>query len=246
MATGVLRFGAKQANNNALGASGVTPPNSLGATGQGGNNLLNATGAGGPPSLQASAKKKYMPDDILEWLKHLERIEKRKRKLVSEQIAAALVQLQYLLGAGATKDMLKGLIDEGNGGEEVKETPATDTQKSIGELNHDWDVLVADFNSFPPPKPCVPLRDEFDQHIREVRAQIGDILRVIESSSENPDASIEILRTIEKNSKKGVDEPGERSERLLEEIFAAYETKQWFTIDPDPGRGKGLLGSRGF
>jgi hypothetical protein len=71
-------------------------------------------------------------------------------------------------------------------------------------------------------------------------------LRVIEGANENPEASIEVLRTIEKNSKRGVDEPGEKSERLLEEICAAYETKQWFDIDPDPGRGKGLLGSRGF
>jgi len=246
-ATGALRLGSKQNPDANLQASGKNSPPTLQASGEQPPPSLVATGEQPPPNLQASAAKKYMPDDIRAWLEHLERIEKRKCKLVSEQIAAALVQLQYLLGADATKDILNGLLKETSGDPaDEMENPANETKKSIGELNHEWDVLITDFNSFPPPPACVPLRNEYDQHIREVKGQIGDIVRVFDSASDNPDAAIEILRGIQKDNRKGIDQPGVRSERLLEEVCAQYDTKPWFSIDPDPGRGKGLLGSRGF
>lgn len=246
MATGILRFGGSQTLNPNLQARGEQGPPTLPATGEQGPNTLQAQGQS-QPNLQATGQKIVMPDDIRKWLEHLERIEKRKRALVSDQIAAALVQLQYLLGAGATKDILQGLLDETSGIDPSDaKNPATDTRRSIGELNHDWDVLIADFNSYPPPGPCVPLRNEFDQHIREVRGQIGDIVRVFDSASDNPDAAIAILNGIKRDNRKGIDQPGVRSERLLEEICATYDTRPWFDIDPDPGRGKGLLGARGF
>jgi hypothetical protein len=245
-ATGVLRFGGSQKPGYALAVGGSQANANLPATGNQGSDNLAVTGAQPPPNLPAQAEKVVMPDNVRRWLEHLERIEKRKIRLVNDQISKALVQLQYLLGAGATADMLKGLIEEANTGEEVQGTPAQSTEKSISELNVDWDRLVADFNSYPPPPPCVPLRNEYDQHIREVRASIGDILRAFQTASESPEAAIQILRNIQGAHKKDLDAAGEKSEKLLEEICARYNTRQWFHIDPDPGKGKGLLGARGF
>ncbi len=242
MATGALRFGASQTLDPNLQATGRTGPSTLPATGEQGPNSLSVTGQA-QPNLPAVGQKVVMPDDVRKWLEHLERIEKRRVDMASRQVGQALEML-VALQAGGTMPMLQGLLDEAATGEDQNiKGPVKDTVDSAEKIRADWRQLNEDFNSYPPPAECVPIRNDYDVALRETGAMISDILGAVERADEDRSGALAALMKM-RGTSKHIDASAVDTDDGVQRICDKYETRKWFKVTADIGGG--MMSRGGF
>jgi hypothetical protein len=239
-ATGALRFGASQNVDPNLRASGSQGPSTLPSSGEQGPNSLGVTGQS-QPNLQSEGQKVVMPDDVRKWLEHLERIEKRRMDMASRQVGQALEML-IALQAGGTMPMIQGLLDEAATGEEQPmKGPIRDTVDSAEQIREGWRVLNADFNSYPPPAECVPIRNDYDVALRETGAMISDILGAVANAEADRSGALAALMKM-RGTSKHIDASAVDTDDGVQRICDKYETRKWFKVTADVGGG---LTSRG-
>lgn len=232
LASGLLGLSSEHKPDVALQANQQQPPPSLQATSQ-----------APPPNLQATTQKIVMPDDVRKWLEHLERIEKRRMDMSNDQVAEAM-QMMVALQAGGTLPMLEGLVEEGMTGEESHAPgPVEDASATAEKIRAAWKQLNVDFNNYPPPAECVPIRDAYDPVLRETGAMIGDVLAAVANAREDRSGALSALMKMRGKSKT-IDQSAVDSDGLVQDICNKYETKKWFQIKADIGGG--MLGKSGF
>jgi hypothetical protein len=227
-ASGALRFGASQRAPGVLKSEAEQGPNSLVVTGQ-----------PPQPSLPATADKRYMPDDVRAWLEHLERIERKRMDMASDQVAKAM-EMFVALQAGGSLEMLQGLADEAMGGPEVsapeRQTPVKEAADTAADIRARWRALTTEFNAVQPPAECVPIRNQYDPALRETGAMIGDILGAIESASTNREGALSALMQMRGKS-TSIDKSALATDELIRAICDKYETRKWFDVKGDVGGG---------
>jgi hypothetical protein len=184
---------------------------------------------------------KRMPQDILDWLKHLEETERRRRSISNSQMGQLAVQMAYLsLGAG--KDALQGLLNGDPDALENKE-PMQDLAKDAGAKRQEWSDLNAFFKSYPPPDSCVPIYNSYSTVLQETGAMMLEVLEALSSAQENPEAAIGALNGMKGDSSSRIDVPAHETDRGVQQICDEYETRKWFSISSDFG--SGLMGQMG-
>ena len=188
---------------------------------------LVAVGNRPGPTLEATAKApEGMPDDIYKWLEHLRISEEKRNAITMSQLTTAYTEkekAQVAGGVDALKDLLNGIDDPNS-----EMHPPTEKLASLLKDMHDQvrDVLGF-FDSMPPPKECIPIRDAYDQALNEEAAQMGDIADHIAAGD------VEKLLKMEGKSAQGIDSAGAKTDRLVGEICDKYHTRRWFDIATD-------------
>jgi hypothetical protein len=191
---------------------------------------LRAAAAGSPAPLQANFQG--MPDDIHAWLEHLKETELRRRKLTSKE----MTDFQFAIAEG-TKALLN---DVGNPDSRTdpNHPPNLDAMAKVAtQAKQDWSELTDFFNSKAPPTECVPIRNEFDETIRETGAEIGDVIGVLAGGEADPEGSKRKLQAMSDTSEKSIDKHGEATDALVAQICNKYHTAKWFDIKGDIGGG---------
>jgi hypothetical protein len=230
-AAGVLNMGSKAPDQQTLNAQGQFPDNSL----------LRSQGSGNGPTLQST--RKTMPDDIRNWLAHLEKCEMKKRALTKRQGEEVTDMIGDLKGAGGLT------VDDVNAWSDPDSTtlPVIDKVASIArELQPAWNDLKTYFDSVKPPKECVPIAEAFDdglQSIPDSMAQLDKIVSGLDMSKSQDDAKAarEDARAMSRDHRRKIDEPFSRTDQLVGEVCDKYETRKWFSIDAHGGN-MGILG----
>jgi hypothetical protein len=212
-----------------IGATGQTPEEKL-LMAQGrvpGEPALVAVGRTPDAPLQAVAEKPAeMPDDIYKWLEHLRISEEKRTAITMSQLTTAYTEKeksQLAGGVDALKDLLNGIDDPNS-----EMHPPTEKLGALLKQMHDEcrDVL-AFFDSMPPPKECIPIRDAYDQALNEEAGQMGDIADHIAAGD------VEKLLKMEGKSAQGIDSAGAKTDRLVGEICDKYHKRRWFDIASD-------------
>lgn len=213
------------------------------ATGTPPTPITEATGAPAAVTMDPETVRK-MPKEVLDWLKHLERIEKRRKDMGTEQIAALLSQLAMLQGVGATEEAMKGLLDDGSEGEPVPPSKEIGDQASSQKAK--WRELIADFDSLPPPTECIPIRNSYSQCLGETQTMITEVLDAVRSASDDPKAAVAALMKMRGKSESRIDVAANETDGGVQDICDKYGVKKWFGISADVGGGMGnVLGGLG-
>ncbi len=229
-ATGLLQLGAKNPQIDALKAEGQNPQIPL----------LRAEGSQPPPSLSQGAERIEMPADIRRWLEHLEAIEKRKNDLSMKQLSqmAVLMQQMKILGAGM------GVFNEEEVGFGGDTGPSESAKTSFDAMRPEWNQLIQDFHSYPPPAECKPIADDYTRAITEIPGMNSDLADILANVSSDPAAALERVMKIQNTSSGVIDKFLGSTDSKVGDICRRYETRKWFDIKTDVGGG--LLGKFGL
>jgi len=211
---------------------------------------ITAESSAPPPPLLTEAAEPppeaaRMPADIREWLEHLERIERQRQALATQQVSSAMVSLTMLQGAGATQQILDGLLDTGEEEPTSKEpaNPAAALQKDNQDYQAEWEKLMADFRALPPPPACVPLRNSYDQTLGQTEMMIDEIVGAMDKAGSDPQAALRDLFGMRGTSGGRIDAAAAQSNRNLDEVCRPYGVRPWFQIQTDSQAG--ILGKMG-
>jgi len=197
------------------------------------------TGAGlaGAPVTMDPMTVKKMPAHILDWLKHLERTEKKRSDLATNEVSELLRQMTMLSGVGSTERVMNDLLKEG------ADVETSDPAKEISEQGQghkkDWKDLIAFFDSVPPPTECVPIRNAYAQCLGETSAMYTEILNIMGSIGDDPKAAVADLMKMQGKSNDRIDVAGRQTDRQVQEICDEYDVRKWFTVNTDIGGGVG-------
>lgn len=241
-AAGVLAAWGIGVPSDTLSAQGAQPNSDLlKAQGSQGSDILSARGSPSGVPLDARGSRKTMPPEIRAWLEHLERIEKKRGELSGEQLSSAIVSMTELqLGGGL--DAIKAMIEDTGEGEAAP-SPAETTKKDFESFNSEWRKLSDEFESYPPPAECVPIRDEYRVVLSETGSMIVEIVGQIQNAEADPKAAVNVLSKMKGTSDGRIGTPSRSSDRLVGDICRKYDTSKWFAINADFGGGMfGKLG----
>lgn len=213
---------------SSLTAKGSLPGDgTLYATGSRPDGTLMAVGQGPGSTLTTPAKSDLeMPDDIYKWLEHLRKTEEKRVDITMGQLTTAYTEKeksQLAGGVDAIKDLLNGIDDPNS-----EMHPPTEKLAQVLKKMHDDTLdLLKFFDSYPPPKECVPIRDAYDQALNETAGQLGDIADHLAAGD------VDKLMKMEHTSAKDIDSAGEKTDRMVGEICDKYHKRRWFSIASD-------------
>ena len=196
--------------------------------------ILEKRGESGPAV--TPLEKATMPADVLAYLEHLERIEKRRRQLATNQVSDLLVTMASLQGLGAYQSILDDLLNPSEEGAEPP-TPAQELGSQAEKKKAEWNQLKADFEAVPPPTVCIPLKSLYTQTLGENGNMMVEILGTLENASADPQAAVRTLMNLRGDSATRIDAAARGSNTELNAIFRRYETRPWFQIEVESDSG---------
>ena len=167
-----------------------------------------------------------MPEDIYKWLEHLRKTEEKRVDITMGQLTTAYTEkekAQLEGGVDALKDLLNGIDNP----DSELHSPSEKLAHVLKKMHDDTVELGKFFDSDPPPKECVPIRDAYDQALIETAGQMGDIADHLASGD------VEKLLKMEGKSASSIDTAGTKTDRLVGEICDKYHRRRWFTITAD-------------
>jgi len=205
--------------------------------------VLSKQGSMGGPMLQKTGKEKpmlgitarnpaAMPDDVLRWLQHLERIEKGRGKLAREGLSNLMVMAQsaqFGMDMGDLKNLATGDPDAPD------PTPAAEKIAAANvDVKKQWGDLRADFDSYPPPSECQTIADSYGHALDETGAMITDVNDAIAQAKDDTNAALKKLYGMQ-NQSKSIDEFGNTTDDKVKAICDKYNKRKWFSISSDFG-----------
>lgn len=224
--------------NGYLGLYGQKDKPVLQATAQPAPAVMQRTTQPAPPVMQQTQRppvKIEMPADVRAWLEHLERIERQRVAISKEQLGAMLVEMTMMQGAGVAEAM-KSLANPDPDAPEPT-PPARRFAGRINNLKQNWNQLISDFGSLPPPQECVPIRNDYDQALRETGGMMFDIMEAIDLASTDPTAAVQKLTSMQGTSGQRIDTAAVATDKGVQAVCDRYETRKWFSITGDVGGG---------
>lgn len=241
LGAGVLGLGSK------LGGSVTKSTHTSGPVTPAGGDLPPAITASGLENIPVTVNEeevKQMPPHILDWLKHLERCEKRKVDLTRKELASAGALVQF----GSIGNIKPGDFNDPEGA--LDKMPGQSELKATEEFSPGWDELIEFFDSKPAPNECIAARNAYDQHLSEIKWHVDQIRTVFSSlggDMENVSKmqeKIEELMKMSETHKGAVDVAGNDTDRQVQLICDKYGVRKWFKIEGNVGGGlEGVFGA---
>jgi hypothetical protein len=168
-----------------------------------------------------------MPDDISNWLKHLERIENEKHALLDKEIANMKVFEQMIgaVGAGINEVDPYDQDSDPNSG-----NPGSITKGKFEDLRPEWAKLLTDFESVPPPAECQQIANNYQTGLEAVPNMIGEVNNVLNQVGTDPSMALKNMQEMQNKSYGEVDKPFANADQEVQDICDKYQTAKWFKI----------------
>jgi len=224
LGAGVFGFGGR--SNASLGANANQGPPVLGAVGGPPPQVLPAEG-NNSPVLPAD---NTMPKDVLDWLKHLEETERRRKDLATSEIGPLMADIMRQSVGGGSNPMKSLFGDEGP---DVETPPTKGISESVDKIHSDWQDLDNFFQSVPPPSECAPIQAQYSKSLGETQAMMIELAGAITKANESPDEALSALKGMQGKSKGRIDTADQACDRLVQQICDKYKTRKWFSVASD-------------
>jgi len=235
-ASGALGLSGQSADPKVLSATGTKPD----------TNILAQLGSGGPSVMEQPAQKppdNKMPDDVYNWLKHLEKCEAMKVELAGDQAAETQLWMQKFQVLGGAMGMLDP-YDQAATDDKDDKAPGTYASGKIQDMRPKWTQLVDYFHTVPPPTECQPIADDFDRALREIPGMMGDLSDVLNSADSDPQGAMKLVKKMQNGSYGDIDRYFDRCDQKLSAICFKYKVNKWFNVKGDVVAG-GMMGKFG-
>ena len=73
-------------------------------------------------------------------------------------------------------------------GEDEDSAPSDTAKQSFDDLRPEWNQLIADFRSYPPPAECRPIADDYNRALSEIPGINADLAQILSGASQDPAA----------------------------------------------------------
>lgn len=226
-ASGILSAGSHRVAGD-LSVQGVTE-----------GSMLKEQGVDTASMLNKGAPLIGMPDDVRNWLKHLQEVEQRKRELTGDEMREA----QILLGqANATDGIMTG--------DNVKELTDPDSNLTVppvvtslqdmsAKFKQKWYDLSEFLRSVPAPAECKPIEESYDKGLNQLGMAIDDIQNmfgpVLDKAESDPGAAkqegLDRANDIKNSNSKNVDQNFGDADDGVAAICSKYHVSKMFDID---------------
>ena len=233
-ASGILSAGQHRVSANDLSVQGASS-----------DTILKEKGVDDASMLKSGAPLIGMPDDVRDWLKHLQEVERRKRELTGNEMREA----QLMLGqANATDGIMTG--------EDVKSLADPDSnvmvppvvthlQDMVTRFKQKWYDLSEFLRSKPAPAECKPIEESYDKGLNQLGmaiADIGDMFGpVLDKAESDPGAAkqegLDKANEIKNSNSKNVDQNFGDADDGVGAICSKYHVSKMFDIDRNGGGG---------
>jgi hypothetical protein len=191
---------------------------------------------------------KGMPDDVKQWLDHLQETEKRKVALTNQQLSeftAMATEMQTGVGSAAQVQQL-----EDPDAPSKTTTPQNDSfQDLVSNAKPAWYHLNDFFLSVPAPPECQAIQQSYSRGLSQMGDQMGDLAGIVNgvnpmSTSVRDDAakSEDEAKEIGTDHPKSIDDSFQSALDGVDKECGKYGVKRWFDIDVHGGS-SGMLGS---
>lgn len=229
----------QQALSAMAAASSPPPPSTLAApAAETPQTPVMQQGSTPPPAATLAVEKAGMPDDVRNWLEHLNRIEQTRVGLAASQIQNAMRTLATLQ-SGDLAWAMDG--DEEDSNADATRKKQQERAQRVGNdmqsLQTAWRTLSTAFNSVPPPAECVGIKANYDQVINQTGNMMVDIIGQLQNASKDPQAAISALTAMQGQSKSRIDVPARAADQGVGSICRKYDVTKWFDIQGDVGSG---------
>jgi hypothetical protein len=226
-----LGIGAKADETKALSSKGKLP-----------GVILTAQGKPISPVLTRPAPdQERMPDDVLAWLRHLEKCEAMKVEIAGDQ-AAEMAVLQTKLSALGAAIGLTDPYDQSTEGAQ-DQSPDSYIKGKMMDLRPQWEQLLDYFHSVTPPAECRPIADDYERGLGEIPGMMGDLADVLNMASTDPANALQSVKKMQ-NSSYDINRSFARTDQKVGAICAKYNVNKWFNIKQDVEVG-GMMGTGG-
>ncbi|HRJ27718.1 MAG TPA: zinc ribbon domain-containing protein [Fimbriimonadaceae bacterium] len=229
-AAGILKLGGS------AGGEVTKASNSIGGE------ILKLPGQAGGEITRVHNERKTMPKEIYDWLEHLRKTDEKAAQLSSKQVSDLSIT-KILTQTGVSEDTMRALL-WGDPGQAELRPPTDDLAKKAQAAQAEWEELRRFFNEYPPPPECIPIRNSYEQGLKETGGMIYEILTAIAQVFEDPSKAHQMVSAMKGDSVARIDERRKESDRQVQEVCDRYDTRKWFSIPGDFGGG--MMGQMGL
>jgi hypothetical protein len=227
-ASGILGVGKGPPTAGDLAVRGLTA-----------DSMLKQKGLDDASMLKTGAPLISMPDDVRDWLKHLEEVERRKRALNGDEMR----ETQLMMGqANATDGVMtgEGVKEMTDPDSNITAPPVvTQLQDMTAKFKQKWYDLSVFLRSKPAPAECQPIEESYDRGLNQLGMMIGDIGNmlnpVMDKAESDPGAAkqqgLDAADNIKNTNAKNVDQNFGDADAGVGAICSKYHVSKMFDID---------------
>jgi len=176
------------------------------------NNLLRAQGEATPPPQQP---QKRPPDDIIEYLKHLQQVEAQRQAMQRDLTPA--------FNAFVNAVAMRATIDE----QEMQQRMSA-VQQAPQEYSQKWTQLSHFFESKQPPPACAPLHEAYRKMLASTIAYMTKVYLALQQAQTDPNAALQALTQMQGTASTDVDTQILQANFELQQVLEKYKLRRYF------------------
>lgn len=168
-----------------------------------------------------------MPPDVLAWLKHLEKVEAEKKELSIKEQAEFSVFATKLSVEGAAISS-ENPVD--NPIPDTGQSPDLATASKFHDLQPEYEALIKEFESLPPPAECKSIADDYHRALSEIPGMVGDLMSILNQNQGDLSSALAKMNQMKDKSYSAIDKPFEQADERVQVLCDKYHKSKWFNI----------------
>ncbi|MDE2127088.1 MAG: zinc ribbon domain-containing protein [Armatimonadetes bacterium] len=185
-------------------------------------NLVQAAGSSQPAPL-ASTAQTGPPANVVDYLKFLKGVERRKEALIRKETGDALLMLDNVKA-------LSGSIDDSTYNKTFQGVSGNTTS-----MADDWNSLTQYFNSVPPPVACQQLHDRYYDHLGKIQGMMAEVQDALGKVGSNAPDAIHELSNMQGKASADADTAIQKADDALAAVCSEYQIPKDFSVRGDGG-----------
>ncbi len=166
-----------------------------------------------PPAPQEQEKRP--PADIIDYLKHLQRVEAQRQAMQRDLTPA--------FNAFVNAVAMRATIDE-----EEFQRRMSSVQQAPQDYSQKWSQLSQFFESRQPPPACQPLHEAYRKMLSATIAYMTKVYLALEQAQTDPNAALQALSQMQGTASTDVDTQILQANFELQQILDKYDLRRYF------------------
>lgn len=175
-------------------------------------NLLRAEGEAPPPPQEA---QKHPPADIIDYLKHLQKVEAQRQAMQRDLTPA--------FNAFVNAVAMRATLDEA----ELQQRMSA-VQQAPQDYSQRWGQLSQLFETKQPPPACQPLHEAYRTMLASTIAYMTKVYLALQQAQTDPNAALQTLSQMQGTASSNVDTQILQANYELQQVLDKYDLRRYF------------------